>query len=94
MPRVKRGRPLSSEWKETAIAANDLGLTPDHLLSLRTAVFKPGKHYRVKNPNASLKGRRYLWHVKRCESLLMPLEEVGDRPAASKRRKPADECQL
>ncbi len=75
----KAGRPLSSDWKETAIAAAELGLTPEKLLALRLNVFTAGKHYRVKNPQAALKGRRYLWHVGRCEPLLTPLGEAADR---------------
>ena len=77
MPR-KAGRPLSSSWKETASAAEELGLTPEKLLDLRLAVFTSGKHYRVKNPQAALNGRRYLWHVQRCEPLLTPLGEADD----------------
>jgi hypothetical protein len=74
MPRVRKvGRPLSSEWKETTIAAAEMGITPEQLLDLRRQqLFTPGKHYRCKNPKASEKGRRYIWHVKRCEVLLTP----------------------
>jgi hypothetical protein len=75
----KVGRPLSSDWKETAIAAAELGLTAPQLLALRLDVFTAGKHYRVKNPQAALNGRRYLWHVQRCEPLLTPQGEADDR---------------
>jgi hypothetical protein len=67
---ARRGRPLSSDWQETTDAATALGLTGEQLLRLRLQIFSPGKHYRVKNPTASGKGRRYLWHVSRCEALL------------------------
>lgn len=72
----KVGRPISSDWKETAIAAAELGLTPDQLLSLRTQIFAAGKHYRCKNPTVAPQGRRYLWHVQRCEILLIPKDEL------------------
>lgn len=77
MPKIKRiGRPLSSEWKETAVAAAELGLTSDQLLTLRTQIFKAGTHYRCKNPQVAPQGRRYLWHVKRCEPMLNPKDEL------------------
>ena len=69
MPR-KRGRPLSAEWMETSAIALKLGVSPEHLLRLRTELFTPGTHYRVKNPQASSKGRRYLWHLAKVEQRL------------------------
>lgn len=76
MARSRRvGRPISSEWKETTQAAQELGLTPRQLLKLRTQLFTAGKHYRCKNPTVPDKQKRYLWHVTRCEPLLTPQEE-------------------
>jgi len=66
----KRGRPLSAEWMETSDIALKLGVTPEHLLRNRTELFTAGTHYRVKNPQATSKGRRYLWHLARVEQLL------------------------
>jgi hypothetical protein len=52
-----------------------------------------GKHYRVKNPTAAPRGRRYLWHLGNLEVLFNSVE-LGDRSEASAHRKPADECLL
>lgn len=76
MPRAKRLDVSPRAWKETSLAAAELGLEPDQLLSLRTKLFTPGQHYRCKNPHAAIQGRRYLWHVERCEVLLAPKDEL------------------
>ncbi len=90
MPKLKPGRPISSEWSETAAAADEMGITPRQLRRLRKQL-KAGTHYRVKNPRAARP--EYLWHVKRIEPLLTPLEEVGDRSEASTPHMPVDESQ-
>jgi hypothetical protein len=81
-----------SDWQDTKSAASALCISPDLLLSLREAVMQPGRHYRVKNPTAAPKGRRYLWHVGKVEALLNSAA-TGDRSASSARRKPVDESQ-
>lgn len=65
----KPGRPRSPEWVETAIAAEELGLSHRQLRSLLPQL-KAGHHYRVKNPKAAK--RRYLWNPKRIEVVLIP----------------------
>lgn len=73
MPR-KRTK-LPSQWLETREAAAELGLTPSQLLTLRVSIpLQAGKHYRCKNPQASLQGRRYLFHANRISELLNPLD--------------------
>jgi hypothetical protein len=71
MPRKKRDKSIS-EWKETSLAADELGISIDTLMRLRASTFKAGKHYRVKNPTAGPKGRRYLWNVPAIALLLTP----------------------
>lgn len=75
MPRVKIGRPPSGEWQPTAIAAAKLGLSPDSLLALKGDVFLAGTHYRCKNPRAIGNGRRYIWHLKRCDERLAEVSQ-------------------
>lgn len=73
-------RPLSKDWMETEPAADYLGLTARQLRKLRQQqLFKPGTHYRVKNPLMSRS--QYLWNVARIAPLLAPeeLEQPGDR---------------
>lgn len=65
----KPGRPLSREWVDTDVAVETLGITARQLRTIRPQL-KAGYHYRVKNPKA--RKPRYLWHVTRIESVLVP----------------------
>lgn len=74
MPSPKVDRP-AHQWVATDLAAAELGLTPRQLRKLRAeGLMKAGKHYRCLNPKSSKP--RYLWHVQRIESLLVP-EEIS-----------------
>jgi hypothetical protein len=65
----------ASQWLETVAAAAELGLTPSQLLTLRVSLpLQAGKHYRVKNPQASTQGRRYLFNPNTIADLLNPLD--------------------
>lgn len=57
-----------SKWYETNEAADELGLRPRQLRKLRTKMFKAGKHYRLKNPQATRP--EYLWNVESIDATL------------------------
>lgn len=60
---------MKKDWADTDQAALQLGITPRQLRELRKrGVFKSGKHYRKKNPQAA--NPRYVWHIERCSKIL------------------------
>jgi hypothetical protein len=74
MPKPRLGRPLSRDWLETTAAADALGISSKFLTGTLRAQLKPGHHYRCKNPQASDRGKRYLWHLPRLEAHLSALD--------------------
>lgn len=60
----KRGRPVAREWVSATAAARAIGISPYVLGQLRQNL-KHGIHYRITNPQATAKGRRYLYHPDR-----------------------------
>ncbi|MEL6260476.1 MAG: hypothetical protein AAFR12_05355 [Cyanobacteria bacterium J06626_6] len=55
-------------WLSTTKTANQIGVTAKFLRENRLSLFKPGRHYKLKNPNAHRP--TYLWHAERCDQVL------------------------
>jgi hypothetical protein len=66
----KPGRPLSQNWISTSEAANELGISRNHLFNLKTdGTFKHGKHFRdVRRTDAAR--ATYKWHLPNLQKTL------------------------
>ena len=60
--------PTNPDWISTTQLATELGVTAKFLREKREELFKPGKHYRLKNPNAYRPS--YTWNPQTCKALL------------------------
>lgn len=70
MPKLKRGRPISPEWVDTATAIASLGISRDHLMNLKTdEILKENKHWRDIRRKGAYRAT-YRWHIDRCHQAL------------------------
>ena len=66
----KLGRPLSSDWVSTKIAAAELGCSIGHLFNLKEdETFKHGKHFRDIRRTYGIRAT-YRWHLPNCAAIL------------------------
>lgn len=64
------GRPLSKDWISTSDAANELGISRNHLLNLKTdGTFKQGKHFRDIRRTNSMRAT-YKWNLPALQKIL------------------------
>lgn len=58
----------TDRWISTTALATELGVSAYFLREKRTTLFKPKKHYRLKNPTAARP--TYVWNLAACKAHL------------------------
>lgn len=56
----------TEKWLSTTIVAKEVGVKSQFLRENRLKFFRPGYHYRLKNPTAYRP--TYTWHLDRCKA--------------------------